>query len=301
MDIGLLNSANAMAMGLFQGPTATAHWHFLGGQLPQYTWDLMAQFRVLIIVAGLVVGFLIGLTGVGGGTLLTPVLVLFGVPPTVAVGTDLFYGSLTKMVGSYQHWKQGSIEWKWVLYLASGSVPFAVFATYLIHYVNVRYGTADNMVRMGLGIVLVLAAFATIINEAYRKRHALDRESKPFDLNAHKGRIILVGAVVGFLVGLTSVGSGALIAVVLIMFSGLSATTIIGTDIAHALLLVSAAALAHWQIGTVNIPLAANLLIGSLPGVVLGSRLAYYTPPRPLRFGVALLVLAGGLKMVHLF
>ena len=110
-----------------------------------------------------------------------------------------------------------------------------------------------------------------------------------------------MGAVVGFLLGLTSVGSGALIAVVLIMFSGLSATTIIGTDIAHALLLVTAAALAHWQIGTVNIPLAANLLIGSLPGVVLGSRLAYYTPPRPLRFGVALLVLAGGLKMVHLF
>src|ERR1017187_1779868 len=222
MDIGLLNSANAMAMGLFQSPLATVLWHFLQGQIPQYTWNLMAQFRVLIIVAGLVVGFLIGLTGVGGGTLLTPVLVLFGVPPTVAVGTDLFYGSLTKMVGSYQHWKQGSIEWKWVLYLASGSVPFAVFATYLIHYVNVRYGTADNMVRMGLGVVLVLAAFATLINEAYRKRHALDRESKPFDLNAHKGRIILVGAVVGFLVGLTSVGSGALIAVVLIMFSGLS-------------------------------------------------------------------------------
>ena len=305
MEIGLINSAsasaNAMAMGLFQAPAATVLWHFLQGHIPQYTWDLIAQFRVLIIVAGLLVGFLIGLTGVGGGTLLTPMLVLFGVPPTVAVGTDLFYGSLTKMAGSYQHWKQGSIQWKWVAYLASGSVPFAVLATYLIHFVNVRYGAADSMVRLGLGIVLVLAAFATIINEIYRKRRAQSTESVPFDLEAHKGRIILVGALVGFLVGLTSVGSGALIAVVLIIFSGLSATTIIGTDIVHGLLLVSAAALAHWQIGTVNLPLAANLLVGSLPGVVLGSRLAYYTPPRPLRFGVALLVLAGGLKMVHLF
>jgi uncharacterized membrane protein YfcA len=301
MDIGLLNSVNVTAMGLIQAPSATLLWHFLSGELPQYTWNLISQFRVLIIVAGLVVGFLIGLTGVGGGTLLTPVLVLFGVPPTVAVGTDLFYGSLTKMAGSYQHWKQGSIQWKWVLYLACGSVPLAVFATYLIHFVNVRYGTADAMVRTGLGVVLVLASFATLLNEFYRKRREQNRNSKPLDLNACKGRIVLVGAVTGFLVGLTSVGSGALIAVFLIMYSGLPATTIVGTDIAHALLLVSAAALAHWQIGTVNLPLAANLLIGSLPGVVLGSKLAYYTPPRPLRFGVALLVLAGGLKMVRLF
>lgn len=295
-----VHSADAMAMGFMSTPLAVVLWHFLQGQVPQYTWDLIAQFRVLIIIAGLVVGFLIGLTGVGGGTLLTPVLVLLGVPPTVAVGTDLFYGSLTKMVGSYQHWKQRSIDWKWVQYLATGSVPFAVLATYLIHYVNVRYGTADSMVRTGLGVVLVLASVATLIHEAYRKRRAQPRQAEAFDPSAHKIKIILVGAVVGFLVGLTSVGSGALIAVVLIMVSRLPATAIVGTDIAHALLLVSAGALAHWHIGTVNVPLAANLLIGSLPGVVLGSRLAYRTPGRPLRFGVALLVLAGGLKMINL-
>jgi hypothetical protein len=154
---------------------------------------------------------------------------------------------------------------------------------------------------MGLGIVLMLAALATLIRELYRKRHVAIKPSVEFDVTAHRGRIIALGAVVGFLVGLTSVGSGSLIAVALIMFSGLPALTVVGTDIAHALFLVTAAALAHWQIGTVNIPLAANLLVGSLPGVILGSKMAYYAPARPLRFGMALLVLAGGLKMVHLF
>lgn len=298
MLTALTHSVNAIAMGLIHAPLAAVLWHFMQGQLPRYTWELLAHFRLLIIVAGLVVGFLIGLTGVGGGILLTPVLVLLSVPPTIAVGTDLFYGSLTKMVGSYQHWKLGSINWKWVLYMASGSVPCAVLATYLIHFVGIRYGTADKMVRTGLGYVLVLTAIASLVNEIYRKRHGDSHSEAPVDPAKYKGRVIALGAVVGFLVGLTSVGSGSLIAVALIMFSRLRSTTIVGTDIAHALLLVTAGALAHWQIGTVNIPLAANLLIGSLPGVVLGSRLAYLTPGRPLRFAVALLVLAGGLKML---
>jgi len=300
MGIGLFHFANSLVTSLGLSSPAAILWHFLQGQLPGETWELIGQFRVLIVIAGLVVGFLIGLTGVGGGTLLTPMLVLFGVPPTVAVGTDLFYGSLTKLAGTYQHWRQGSIHWKWVLYLATGSVPCAVLATFLIHAVNVRYGSADTMVRIGLGGVLILASFSTLINDWYRKRNARTNRLALFDVEAHRGKVILVGAVVGFLVGLTSVGSGALIAVVLLMVAQLPATAVVGTDIAHALLLVTAGAIAHWQIGTVNVPLALNLLIGSFPGVVLGSRMAYYTPARPLRFGVALLVLAGGLKMVHL-
>lgn len=298
MQMEVAHTVNALAMGVTHTPIATMLWHFLQGGLPRYTWELIAQFRILIIFAGLVIGFLIGLTGVGGGTLLTPVLVLLGVPPTVAVGTDLFYGSLTKLVGSYQHWKQNSIQWKWVQYLASGSVPAAVLAIYVIHFVRLRYGSAEQMVRTGLGVVLVLAAVATLLHEIYGKRRSHRNNSEAIDPTPFKARIIALGAVVGFLVGLTSVGSGSLIAVALLMFSGLSSTTIVGTDIAHALLLVTAGALAHWQIGTVNVPLAANLLIGSIPGVLLGSRLAYLTPGRPLRFAVALLVLAGGLKMV---
>src|SRR5262249_39948566 len=161
------------------------------------TWELITQFRLAIIVAGLVIGFLIGMTGVGGGTLLTPVLVLLGVPPTIAVGTDLFYGSLTKMVGSYQHWKQGSIQWKWVQYLATGSIPASVIATYLIHYVHTRYGSAEHMVKSGLGVVLVLASVATLVNEIYRKRNEHKLRKTELDPSQHKFRIVLVGIVVG--------------------------------------------------------------------------------------------------------
>lgn len=301
MAIGLIQSGNAAAMTLFDVPSGAALLNFLQAELAQSTVELISEFRFLIILVGLVVGFLVGLTGVGGGSILTPILILLGVRPMVAVGTDLLYGSVTKLVGSHQHWKRGSIQWSWVLYLAIGSVPASVVASYLIHYVNLQYGSADAMVRLGLGGVLVLAAFVTLFYEIYRKRRRAASESEPFDPRAHRAKIILLGAGVGFLVGLTSVGSGALIAVALIAVSRLPATSIVGTDIAHALVLVSAAAVTHWQIGTVDIPLAANLLLGSIPGVILGSRLAYYTPARPLKFGMALLVLASGLKMIRVF
>src|SRR5258708_3039690 len=120
-----LHSWHAAAAAI-HAPHAAMLWHFLQERVPGYVFDSRPQFQILIVLAGLIVGFLIGLTGVGGGTLLTPVLVLLSVPPTIAVGTDLFYGSLTKLVGSYQHWKQRSIQWRWVLLLASGSVPSAI-------------------------------------------------------------------------------------------------------------------------------------------------------------------------------
>jgi len=264
-------------------------------QAAHHVWNTGYEFRTFIVVVGLIAGFLIGLTGVGGGTLLTPFLVILSVPPTVAVGTDLFYGSLTKMVASYQHWKQRSVNWDWVLYLALGSVPCSIWATHIIHTVGQRFGSADLFVRRSLGVVLVVAAVATIINEVFAKRL---RMKTAFDPKTHKLLVVLVGGVIGFLVGLSSVGSGSLIAVMLIMISGLPATTIVGTDIVHALLLVTAAAIAHWQIGTVNVPLAANLLMGSLPGVWIGSRMAYHMPGRPLRFGVALLIFGAGLRIV---
>lgn len=301
MAIGLIQSGNAVAMGLFDVPSGAALLNFLQAELTQSTGELMAELRFLIILVGLVVGFLVGLTGVGGGSVLTPVLILMGVRPMVAVGTDLLCGSVTKLVGSHQHWKRGSIQWDWVRYLAIGSVPAALVAGYLIHYVNLQYGSGDALVRTGLGGILVLAAVVTVFHEIYGKRRREASESAPFDPRKHRPKIILLGAGVGFLVGLTSVGSGALIAVALIALSRLPATSIVGTDIAHALVLVSAAAVSHWQIGTVDFPLAANLLLGSLPGVILGSRLAYYAPASPLKFGMALLVLTSGLKMIRVF
>ena len=301
LETGLIHSVNAMAMGLLDVPAATILWDFLQTDLPNYTGDLIAHLRAVIILAGLVIGFLVGLTGVGGGILMTPLLIFLGVRPTVAVGTDLFYASFTKLVGSHEHWKRGSIHWEWVLYLAIGSVPASLGASYFLHFVMVRFGSAERLVQLALGGVLLLSSVITLLNEVYWKPRRGTGITKPLEPQAHFLKIILLGAAVGFMVGLTSLGSGAVVAVVLMAMSGLSATSIVGTDIAHALVLVSAASLAHWHFGTVDVPLAANLLIGSLPGVILGSRMAYYMPARPLKVGMAMLVLAGGLRMFHVF
>jgi uncharacterized membrane protein YfcA len=288
-------------MALLDPPSAAALWDFLQTGIPQYTADLVSQFRWVIVLAGMIVGFLVGLTGVGGGTLLTPLLIYLGVQPTVAVGSDLLYGSITKLVGAFQHSKRGSIDWGWVRYMALGSIPASLVAVYLLHLAQIWYGSAEELVRVSLGGVLLIAALLSLANEAYARCRRQPASTEPIDPKAHAGKIVLLGVVVGLMVGLTSLGSGAVVAVALLAVSRLPATRIVGTDIAHALLLVTAAAIAHWQLGTVNVPLAANLLVGSLPGVVLGSRLAYYTPARPLKFGMALLVLAGALKMIRVW
>ncbi|MGH9783225.1 MAG: TSUP family transporter, partial [Terriglobia bacterium] len=153
MDMGLLESVNVMAMGLLGVPWATALWDLFQTGLPNYTAELVAHFRWVIVIAGMIVGFLVGLTGVGGGTLLTPLLIFLGIPPTTAVGSDLLYGSITKMVGAYQHSKRGSIHWDWVRYMAMGSVPASLAAVYLLHLVRSNYGSADEMVRLSLGVV----------------------------------------------------------------------------------------------------------------------------------------------------
>jgi uncharacterized membrane protein YfcA len=183
--------------------------------------------------------------------------------------------------------------------MASASVPSAVAAVFIIHLVMQRYGSAERMVKTGLGLVLVMAAVASAVNDILKRRNgARPSLLPPIDPQTIKTKIMVIAALVGFLVGLTSVGSGSLIAIVLLMISRLAPRTIVGTDIAHALLLVTAAAIAHWSLGTVNVRLALNLLVGSLPGVLLGSRLAYHAPGRPLRWGLAVLIFAGGIKML---
>ncbi|MBI1956261.1 MAG: sulfite exporter TauE/SafE family protein [Acidobacteria bacterium] len=299
LETGLLHAVNAAAMGLLDVPLGTILWDFLQTDLPNYTGQLISQLRMVIILAGLVIGFLVGLTGVGGGTLMTPLLILLGVRPTVAVGTDLLYASFTKLAGVQEHWKRDSIHWKWVLYLAMGSVPASLVATYILHTVASHYGSADKLVQWGLGVVLLLSAVLTLLNELYWKSQQAANDAGHFEPQEHPIKIILIGVAVGFMVGLTSLGSGSIVAVALIALSRLHATRIVGTNIAHGLVLLSAASVAHWQFGTVDIPLAANLLIGSLPGVILGSRMAYHMPARPLKVGMAMLVLAGGLRMFH--
>ncbi|MBI4464434.1 MAG: sulfite exporter TauE/SafE family protein [Acidobacteria bacterium] len=299
MGSGLFQPVYGSIIGLLDLPVGAAIWDFLQTELPRYSGELISQFRWLMILVGLVNGFLVGLTGVGGGTLLTPLLIVFGVRPTVAVGTDLLYAASTKLVGTCQHAQQKSIHWNWVFYLALGSVPASLGATYLLHTVGLQSGSADQLVRVGLGVVLLISAGLMLLNELYWKRRHQTQDDPQSDPRLHAALMVGLGMAVGFAVGLTSLGSGSIIAVVLMALSRLTATNIVATNIAHGLVLLSAGALAHWQIGTVDVPLAANLLLGSVPGVLLGSRLAYYTPGRPLKIGISLLVLLGGFRMLR--
>ena len=298
MESGILQLATTTGMGILSIPSGAAILNFLQSDIPRYAGETLTHLRFVIVLAGLVVGVLVGMTGVGGGILLTPLLIFLGVRPTIAVGTDLFYASVTKMVGIQEHRRRRSIRWDWVLYMGMGSIPASLIASYLVHYISLKYASAEEIMHVALGVVLLFSAGITLFNEIYWKsRRRADDELQVVDPKSHAVKVILLGVLVGFMVGLTSLGSGAIVAVALVAFSGLPGASIVGTDIAHALILTSSASIAHWHFGTVDLNLAINLLIGSIPGAMVGSRMAYFVPSRPLKVGMAILVLAGGLRM----
>lgn len=250
-----------------------------------------------ISLLGLLVGFLVGLTGVGGAAILTPLLVMIGIQPSIAVGTDLMYNSITKLFGTIQHFRQKTIHFKLVLYFAAGSIPGAIFAIALIRLFSSFFHNQENLMRMILGSVLVVVALATLLRQLFdRKLKASRLQEKP--LEQKKLLTVSIGFILGVVVGLTSIGSGSLFALALIYLYRMSAAQVVGTDIAHALLLVTVASFLHASLGNVNYTLVANLLIGSIPGVLLGSTLSSKVPSRPLRALVALLILVGGIKLI---
>lgn len=250
-----------------------------------------------ITVMGLLVGFLVGMTGVGGAALLTPVLILVGIHPSIAVGTDLVYNSITKLFGVIQHWRQKTVNVQMVKYLALGSIPSAVLAIGALHYFEAFYQNQEQIIKHALGYVLVLVAIAILIRTFFEKKLRPNKwQLKP--LEEKKGLTILIGVVFGFIVGLTSLGSGSLFAVAMVYLYRMNTSELVGTDIAHAFLLVTVAGMLHAGLGSVNYTLAANLLIGSIPGVLLGSALSAKIPARPLRTVVAAVILVSGLKLI---
>jgi uncharacterized protein len=248
-----------------------------------------------ITLMGLLVGILVGLTGVGGAALLTPVLILIGVHPSIAVGTDLVYNSITKIFGVAQHWRQKTIHFKLVKYLAIGSMPSAIIAIILLRFFD--YQNQEQIIRQTLGYVLVLVSIAILIKVFFDKKlrpNAWQEKS----IEQKRGLTIFIGAFFGFMVGLTSLGSGSLFAVAMLYLYRLEAAELVGTDIAHAFLLVSASGLLHIGFGSVNYILVANLLLGSIPGVIMGSTLSAKIPAKPLRAVVATLILISGLRLI---
>jgi uncharacterized membrane protein YfcA len=250
-----------------------------------------------ITIMGLLVGFLVGLTGVGGGALLTPVLIFMGIHPSIAIGTDFIYNSITKLFGVAQHWKQKTINFQLVKYLACGSIPSSVIAIVSLYSFPLFHQHQEPIMKHALGYVLILAAASIIIRLFFDKKPLFNhRHMQP--LSQKRGLTIFIGAVFGFIVGLTSVGSGSLFAIAMLYLYKMNTVELVGTDIAHAFLLVTVAGLLNAGIGTVNYTLAANLLLGSIPGVIIGSKLSANVPAKPLRMMMAVLILMSGLGLI---
>ena len=252
----------------------------------------------LLPLSGFAVGLLVGLTGVGGGSLMTPLLILlFGFKPATAVGTDLLYAALTKSSGSWVHHRRGNIDWAITGRLALGSVPAAVLTLFLLDRLGVRGHGGTELISAGLGVALLLTS-ATLV---FRRRLlALARRRSANADISHRhvtGLTVAVGATVGALVTISSVGAGALgVTALTLLYPNLATRRIVGSDIAHAVPLTLVAGLGHWWLGTVDVALLVSLLIGSLPGIALGAHFAARAPERALRGLLAsVLLLTGGL------
>jgi len=253
-------------------------------------------------ILGLFVGFLIGLTGMGGGALMTPLLLWTGwAAPTVAVGTDLVWNALTKTVGAAVHYRERNVNLSLVGRLAIGSVPGAILGLYLLSLLKKNAGVAfvDHLIVRMLGGALIVVAFG-IIFKGYLHRLIPQGSLKAATTENLRGwQVPLLGFIVGALVSFTSVGSGSLIVTtLLLLFPGEQLKRLVGSDVFHAVLLVGVAALGHWRLGDVNLPLVAGLLVGSIPGVWIGSLVASRIPEGTLRPAVAALLFITGLKLV---
>jgi len=252
----------------------------------------------VLTIVGLLVGFLVGLTGVGGAALLTPILIMLGIQPTIAVGTDLVYNSITKIFGTLQHWRQKTVHVKIAGYFAIGSIPSAVVAVNLIQWIHHYYGNADLIVKKLLGFALILIPVAVACKSLIRRKGTPTVQWTDDRLQKKRKGIIIIGAVLGFIVGLTSIGSGSLFALALMHYLRMNGKEVVGTDIAHAFLLTSAAGLAHMSFGTVNLTIVAQLLLGSIPGVIAGSILSTKIPTLFLRYAISVLIVVTGLKLL---
>lgn len=252
------------------------------------------------VIAGLAVGFIVGLTGVGGGSLMTPILLAFGINPATAVGTDLLYASITKAGGVVVHHKHRNIDWKITGWLSLGSLPAALLTVIVLHWWQPDTQTLNAIIKNALGLALMLTAAAILFKQrlyAWVKKHAGALVNlPPAKLNL---ATLATGIVLGVIVTLSSIGAGALGTLALFLLYPLLPTNkLVGTEIAHAVPLTAIAGLGHAGLGNLDWPLLFNLLAGSLPGIWLGSHLAGRAPDRLLRPGLAVMLMFVGVKLV---
>jgi uncharacterized membrane protein YfcA len=252
----------------------------------------------LIVLFGFGVGVLVGLTGMGGGSLMTPLLiVVFGIKPVVAVGSDLAYAAITKTVGGWRHFRQGTVDMSLSTWICFGSVPAAIGGVYVLEAIERAVGSEfDDFMLFFLAGALLFTGTAVLIRALFGRK-LIDRER--FDPTPrNKFLAVVLGAFVGFILGITSAGSGTLIAVGMILLFHLAPRQVVGTDVFQAAILLWAAAAAHIVSGNVDWALVGTILIGSLPGVWLGSHLITMVRVEALRLALAIVLIGSGLGLL---
>jgi uncharacterized membrane protein YfcA len=265
--------------------------------------------NLMYSLSGFAVGLLVGITGVGGGSLMTPLLVfLFGFKPAVAVGTDLLYAAITKSAGVFvHHGKHRSVEWRIVGYLGLGSLPAAAVTLYVLKHLLEVGKEITGAITLTLGVALILTATALLVRTILLRKKPVelsDSESSVdnagrFSTRWEKVATVLTGVVLGVLVTLSSVGAGALGTVALIfLYPRMSTLKVVGTDLAHAIPLTAVAGIGHLSLGNFDLDLLISLLVGSLPGIWIGSHLSAKIPETFLRPALAVLLVVIGLKFV---
>jgi uncharacterized membrane protein YfcA len=254
-----------------------------------------------IIVFGLGIGVLVGMTGMGGGSLMTPLLILiFGIQPTTAIGTDIFYSAVTKTVGGWRHFRMKTVNMELVKWLSFGSVPAAVLGVAIVSVLQDHIGEErlDSLVYAVLGGTLLMVGIITL-TRALILRNLVDERDRFEVERRHKIAAVLIGATTGFVIGITSAGSGTVIAILLIAVYRLSPKRVVGTDIFHAAILLWAAGIAHWIGGNVDFVLAGNILLGSIPGVVIGTALSDRAPQGFIRTALGIVLVGSGIVTIQ--
>ncbi|GGK75980.1 sulfite exporter TauE/SafE family protein [Amphritea balenae] len=251
--------------------------------------------------AGLVVGFIVGLTGIGGGALMTPILIVgFGIPPVTAVSTDLLYAAITKFGGSFSYARKKLVEWRVVILLLSGSVPGSLLTLNFLEGLG-GLEKVEHLMNITLGVSLVLTSIAVFFRTRIRNSVVLLKGTK-FEKHGRRYRpavTVLVGLILGGLVTLSSVGAGALgTAVLILLYPRMSMQNIVGTDLVHAVVLTAIAGAGHYSMGNVDLWLLLFLIMGSLPGVFMGSHIGTRISPKVIQPIMGSLLLAIGMRFV---
>ncbi len=259
------------------------------------------DFSIAILFFGFGIGVLVGMTGMGGGALMTPLLILlFGVSPTTAIGTDILYAAITKTVGGWRHFRMKTVNLGLVFWLSIGSVPAAIFGVQLVAWLQGQLGEEklDSLVYAVLGGTLLMVGVITLARALILARTLNERDDFKIELR-HKVAAVTIGLTTGFVIGVTSAGSGTVIAVLLIAVFRLTPKHVVGTDVFHAAVVLWAAGVAHFGHGNVDLGLVGNILLGSVPGVIVGAALMGRINQGVIRIALGVVLIISGFFTVQ--